>query len=87
VIRIMHQFSIRFMASGRTRLCFLIWTAMQTASCNPLPAPVVDMEGVNPVTYNRDLAACYEEKKWAIEAGNAISNCMSAKGYKVLVSH
>jgi len=60
---------------------------MQTVSCNPLPAPVVDMEGVNPVTYNRDLAACYEEKKWAVEAGNAVSNCMRAKGYKVLVSH
>lgn len=68
-------------------LCIIAGIAAVGIGCGPLPAPVVDMEGVDQVKYNRDLAACYEEKRLTIEMGNAVSNCMKAKGYTILVSH
>lgn len=56
-------------------------------ACTGLPPPVVDMEGVDQAKYNRDLAACYEEKKFAFEMGNPITNCIKKKGYKILYSN
>lgn len=59
---------------------------MGLAACGgPDPGPVVDMEGVDQVKYNRDLADCYNEKRFATEWGSPITNCMRAKGYKILV--
>lgn len=55
--------------------------------CTGLAAtrPVVDMKGVDPVRYNRDLAACedYVARQF-ISAGNGVSRCLSEKGYKIL---
>ena len=62
-------------------------TCTMLQACAGLPPPVVDMEGVNQTKYNRDLAACYEEKKSAFEMGNAITNCMKQKGYRILYSN
>lgn len=74
---------------GKTSRLISIVTgiAVLGIGCGPLPAPVADIEGVDQVKYNRDLAACYEEKRWATEMGNPIANCMKAKGYKILVTH
>lgn len=49
--------------------------------------PIVDMEGVDVVKHNRDMAAC---EAWvasqAITFGNATERCMREKGYKILKS-
>lgn len=71
----------------RRLLSLVAVMAAPLSACTATPAPVVDMQGIDPAQHNRDLAACYEEKKYATEWGNPISNCMKAKGYKILVSH
>lgn len=57
---------------------------LAVGACSSIPAPVVDMEGVDQAQYNRDLAQCYENVG-LIEAGNPVSQCMHNKGYTVLV--
>jgi hypothetical protein len=42
------------------------------------------MAGVDPVVYSHDLGACTEYSKTAFEFGDAVTNCMRRKGYKVL---
>jgi hypothetical protein len=56
------------------------------AGCGgPTPVPIVDMEGVNPVTYNRDLASCVKDNaSKALVIGNGVTRCMVGKGYKIL---
>lgn len=54
----------------------------------PSPAPIIDMQGVDPVAYNRDLAECVKRNaSKAIELGNGVTRCIQAKGYKVLVGY
>ena len=52
----------------------------------PTPSPVVDMEGVDPVTYKHDLAECIKNQP-VFAFGNPVTKCMRDKGYKVLVSY
>ena len=66
----------------------LIGSFMVVGCGGPTPAPIVDMEGVDPVAYNRDLAECVKENaSKAIEFGNGVTRCIRAKGYKVLVGY
>lgn len=61
--------------------------AVLLAGCTGLAAirPIVDMEGVDPVKLNRDMAACEDYvASQLISAGNGVSRCMSEKGYKIL---
>lgn len=53
--------------------------------CYAPPAPVVDMAGVDPAQYNRDLAACMKDMPF-VAAGNYKATCMAKKGYKILAS-
>ena len=53
------------------------------AACAPVPEPIVDMAGVDPVAYHRDLAECYQTQPF-IAAGNPVTTCMRAKGYRIL---
>lgn len=55
------------------------------SGCSPVPAPIVDMEEVDPVQHNRDVADCYANMP-AFALGNPVTNCMRAKGYRILVS-
>lgn len=48
-------------------------------------APIVDMEGVDIVKYNRDLADC-ELNAPFISAGSHLTRCMHEKGYKILLA-
>lgn len=50
------------------------------------PVPVVDMQGVDLVQYNRDLAYC-ENNPPAFGLGNVTSNCMRAKGSHILANN
>jgi hypothetical protein len=47
--------------------------------------PIVDMQGVDPVKYQQDLAYCREERKWTLTLGNYMDECLATKGYKILV--
>ena len=53
------------------------------AACAPVPEPIVDMAGVDSVVYQRDLAECYRTQPF-IAAGNPVTACMRAKGYRIL---
>ena len=69
-----------------------LWIGSCCLSClgcgGPTPAPIVDMAGVDPVAYNRDLAECVNENaSKAIALGNGVTRCIKAKGYKVLVGY
>ena len=56
------------------------------AGCGETPRPLVDMEGVDPVKHNRDLAACYDKVgKQFFSWGTDVGDCMASKGYKVLI--
>lgn len=55
-------------------------------ACAQVPAPIVEMKGVDPDTYNKDLANCYIGIPF-FSAGNAVTKCMKAKGYRVLFSN
>jgi hypothetical protein len=62
--------------------------SMAVSSCGggPTMAPVVDMKGVNQDTYNKDLAYCYQHMPF-IAAGNPVTKCMQAKGYKIVIGY
>ena len=47
--------------------------------------PIVDMQGVDPVKYQQDLAYCREERKWTLTLGNYMDECLATKGYKILL--
>ena len=46
--------------------------------------PIVDMQGVDPVKYQQDLAYCREARKWTLTLGNYMDECLATKGYKIL---
>ncbi|WP_162488500.1 hypothetical protein [Azospirillum lipoferum] len=48
-------------------------------------APIVDMEGVDIVKYNRDLADC-ELSTPVVSLGSHLTKCMHGKGYKILLA-
>lgn len=48
-------------------------------------APIVDMEGVDIVKYNRDLADC-ELSTPVVSLGSYLTKCMHEKGYKILLA-
>lgn len=57
------------------------------ASCTPISGtrPIIDLEGVDMVKHNRDLAACEDYvSSQLISPGNGVSRCMHEKGYKIL---
>jgi hypothetical protein len=56
------------------------------ASCSTPQPPVVDMSGIKQETYNRDLAHCYNSMPF-FAVGNAVTNCMQAKGYRILYAN
>jgi uncharacterized protein YcfL len=61
--------------------------ALLLAECGSAnPNPVVDMQGVGSVKYNRDLADCVNNQPF-LALGNPVSACMRAKGYKILVNY
>jgi hypothetical protein len=65
----------------------LLSLAFILSACTPISAsrPIIDLEGVNMVKHNRDLAACEEwVTQQAFVAGNGVSQCMHDKGYKIL---
>lgn len=67
---------------------FLILLSIGLAACGTSISgirPIIDLEGVNMVQHNRDLAACEDYvASQLISAGNGTSRCMSEKGYKIL---
>lgn len=65
------------------KIIALVALTLVLGACAPLQQPIVDMEGVDPVALNRDLAECNRNKP-AIAWGNPLKTCMSDKGYKVL---
>jgi hypothetical protein len=54
------------------------------AGCSYAPAPVVDMAGVDPVTYSHDLGACTEYAHTHFAWGDGTTACLRDKGYKIL---
>ncbi|MBI1308632.1 MAG: hypothetical protein GC129_02080 [Proteobacteria bacterium] len=62
---------------------FLVLVSPLLVACTPIQAPIVQMKGVDPDTYNKDLANCYLAVP-AFGLGNPVTKCMAAKGYKVL---
>lgn len=57
-----------------------------TGCGGPVPAPIVDMHGVDQAKYNEDLADCVNNQP-AFAFGNPVTKCMKAKGYKILVGY
>ena len=50
-----------------------------TACGESIPSPIVDMQGVDPVKYNQDLADCHTiASKTAFAFGNPVTDCMKA---------
>jgi hypothetical protein len=63
----------------------LVAVALVLVGCGTGPMnPIVDMQNVDPVKYNRDLAECNHAPG---VIGNPISRCMRKKGYKILESY
>lgn len=64
-----------------------IAAALMLAGCSSVSSqrPLVDLEGVDLAKYQRDMAACEDETaSQLVVAGNGVSRCMQAKGYKIL---
>ncbi len=52
------------------------------AACAPRePTPA---SNVDPARYNYDLAACQQQAASSFSAGNAVTDCMRARGYNVM---
>jgi hypothetical protein len=65
----------------------LLILVLPLAGCGggPTPLPIVDMHGVDQAKYNDDLAYCVNNQTFGF--GNAVTRCMKAKGYKILVGY
>jgi hypothetical protein len=63
----------------------VVMCGLSLQGCGETPRPLVDMEGVDLVKHNRDLADCYDKiGKQFFSWGTDVSDCMSSKGYRVL---
>lgn len=63
----------------------LLIVALSLFGCvSSTPQPIVDMQGVDIVQYNRDLAYCETHVPF-FSARNPYSDCLRAKGYKILL--
>jgi hypothetical protein len=51
-----------------------------------LEGPVVDLAGVDPVKYNKDMGECTQIKREASFVGSAgiITDCMTSRGYRII---
>lgn len=68
------------------RIVNLALLGLGLAGCGETPRPLVDMEGVDPVKHNRDLADCYNSVgKQFFSWGTDTADCMKSKGYRVLI--
>jgi len=69
------------------RLCLLtaVLLILLAACAGRARDPIVDMQGVDPVKYQQDLAYCREERKWTLTLGNYMDECLATKGYKILL--
>jgi hypothetical protein len=47
------------------------------------PVPIIDLQGVDQVKYNRDLADCYKEQGVFV-TDQMLPKCVERKGYKVI---
>ncbi|WP_151178627.1 hypothetical protein [Hypericibacter terrae] len=68
------------------RVLMLAAMAALLAGCQATPQPIVDMEGVAQVQYNRDMAWCVNNQPF-IALGNPVTDCMRGKGYRILVGY
>lgn len=50
--------------------------------CPRSPVPVAG-QNVDQAQYNRDLAVCQQQAASSFSVGNAVTDCMRARGYKV----
>ena len=67
----------------RTLMLTLFVVLLLYSCAAPPPEPIIDMQGVDPVQYNRDLADCSQNMPFAA-LGNPVSTCMESKGYVIL---
>jgi len=69
-------------------LLSVVLTALALCACAPTQTPIVDMAGVDLVSYNRDLAWCVQDNaSKVLVLGNGVTRCMKDKGYKILVGY
>jgi len=62
--------------------------ALMLGGCAPIPPPIVDLAGVDPVLYHRDLAQCSAvAASIPLAFGNPLTRCMRDRGYTVLFSN
>lgn len=73
------------------RFSCLAFAAITLAGCagsthDRLEGPTVDLAGVDPAKYNRDMGECTDKKRQASFVGSAqmIGLCMEERGYKII---
>ena len=66
-------------------LSMIVMSAAVLTGCSVAREPIVDRSGVSDSRYNSDLAAC--KAQTVIPAGftNPVADCMTGKGYHVLM--
>ncbi len=57
--------------------------AAALAACAPRE-PTYGGGNVDPARYNQDLASCQQQAASSFSAGNAVTDCMRARGYNVM---
>jgi hypothetical protein len=70
----------------------LVLTAIMLSGCSTGPSydrlegPTVDLAGVDPVKYNKDMGECTQRKREASFVGSArmIGLCMEERGYTII---
>ena len=59
--------------------------AAALAACAPREPTYTGTGGnVDPARYNQDLASCQQQAASSFSAGNAVTDCMRARGYNVM---
>jgi len=72
-------------ASGQGPLVIslMVVAAISIGACAPREPTYTGGQNVDPAKYNSDLAACKKQAASSFSAGNAVTDCMRARGYSV----
>ena len=70
--------------ANRFSIPIIMLFAIALSACAPREPTYQGTQNVDPSRYNYDLASCQQQAASSFSAGNAVTDCMRARGYNVM---
>ena len=74
----------RSLRQGALVAIAMIGAVVALGACAPRQPTYSGGQNVDPAKYNYDLAACQQQAASSFSTGNAVTDCMRARGYNVM---